>query len=128
MIGGSTDNRSRDHGHAILACVREKSAYRSTKPAEAARPSHVPKPGHNWYDWVDFQEAVTVCRQQGSKVIVGVDQGGAAALRRMALKNIFGRRYKYDWVERPIGVKNPANWMSGTAFIAILIDREVISG
>lgn len=110
-----------------MACVREKSKYRSTKPAAPARPTREPKRGHNFYDWVEFSEAVHICRQQGDKVVVGVEQGGATALRRMALKKVVGRRYKYDWVDRPIGVKKPANWMPGSEFISILIDLGAIS-
>lgn len=127
LSGGAQKARSPIPGTRFLTLVREKSKYRSSKPAAPTGPTRQLNSGHNWYDWVEFHEAVQVCRQQGAKVIVGVHQGGSTALRRMALKKVVGRKYKYDWADHPIGVKNPQNWMPGTEFISILIDLGAIS-
>ena len=63
---------------------------------------------------------VRICRAQGDGVLVGVDEGGARALGKLTPEKIVTRDYKYDFTDKPLGRKDPSNWMSGTVFLEVV--------
>ena len=65
-------------------------------------------------------EIVSICEQQGAAVLVGFE-GGRSALRRASAADLRARQFfKWDWTDRPIGVKDRSNWIPGDEFLAIL--------
>lgn len=74
----------------------------------------------NYYDMArSLSEIVGVCRTHGSSVMVGFE-GGRSALRRATMGYLTGRPwYKWDWCDRPIGVKDMSNWIAGDEFLDV---------
>ncbi|HXK32649.1 MAG TPA: hypothetical protein VNM91_01375 [Dehalococcoidia bacterium] len=78
----------------------------------------------NWYDkaW-SLNEILAICERHGAQVVVGFE-GGRAALRRSTPASLQSRSYyKWDWADRPTGVKDKSNWIPGDEFHAIV--REI---
>jgi hypothetical protein len=75
----------------------------------------------NYFDKAgSLAEMLRICEREGASVLVGFE-GGRGALRRAKRPALLARQfYKWDWVDRPTGIKDHSNWIPGDAFAAIV--------
>jgi hypothetical protein len=95
----------------------------ATRPGSAA----VPSARVNYAGTATYTEIVRISRREGARVVVGFD-GGRRALRESDGGKLRARTFKWDWVDRPTGVKTASHWIPGDEFLAILEEIGALAG
>ncbi len=73
----------------------------------------------NYVSKLPFGEIIRKIEDVGDDIIIGF-QGGISELWLANLEALRKRKYKWDYREKPIGKKNPENWILGTNFLSVI--------
>ncbi len=76
-------------------------------------------PGRNYCGRLPLTEMIQKCQQVGSRIVVGY-VGGAPKLTLTTFESLRSRRFKWDWVDNPIGSKEDRNWILGSRFLELI--------